>query len=205
MEDKPSKMLTVSEVASILHVHPNTLRNWCDQGLIKAHHIGPRGDRRFKVEDVYDFLEASRNKRQREELERAKGDSDAQYRALFHNTVDALIVVDAITRGILLANETTAKIGGFSSPDELIGINVLEFLFPGDREFAAAVSAEDLFEKNVGEMYEFRWLTREFTERWVEVIGSMIEYQGRRAGLVSLRDITDRKLKEKTLDAHKKS
>jgi len=198
MEEKPSQMLTVSEVASILHVHPNTLRNWCDQGLIRAHHFGPRGDRRFKVEDVYDFLEASRNKHQREELEKAKGDSDAEYRALFHNTVDAMMVVDATTREILLANETTARIGGFASPDELIGINVLEFLFPDDREIAEVLSARDLFEENVGEMYEFRWLTREFTERWVEVIGSMIIYQGRKAGLVSLRDITDRKTKGKT-------
>jgi len=45
-------MLTVREVSQILHVHSNTLRRWSDLGLIKAYRIGPRGDRRFRQEDI---------------------------------------------------------------------------------------------------------------------------------------------------------
>jgi excisionase family DNA binding protein len=45
-------MLTVREVSQILHVHSNTLRRWSDLGIIKAYRIGPRGDRRFKQEDI---------------------------------------------------------------------------------------------------------------------------------------------------------
>ncbi len=45
-------MLTVSEVSQLLHVHSNTLRRWTEQGIIKAYRIGPRGDRRFRAEDV---------------------------------------------------------------------------------------------------------------------------------------------------------
>jgi excisionase family DNA binding protein len=45
-------MLTVREVSQILHVHSNTLRRWSDRGIIKAYRIGPRGDRRFKLEDI---------------------------------------------------------------------------------------------------------------------------------------------------------
>ena len=47
-----NSMLTVREVSQILHVHSNTLRRWSDLGLIKAYRIGPRGDRRFKQEDI---------------------------------------------------------------------------------------------------------------------------------------------------------
>ena len=47
-----SSMLTVREVSKLLHVHSNTLRRWTDQGVIKSYRIGPRGDRRFKPEDV---------------------------------------------------------------------------------------------------------------------------------------------------------
>jgi excisionase family DNA binding protein len=47
-----NNMLTVREVSQILHVHSNTLRRWSDQGIIKAYRIGPRGDRRFKQEDI---------------------------------------------------------------------------------------------------------------------------------------------------------
>ena len=45
-------MLTVSEVSQLLHVHCNTLRRWTEQGIIKAYRIGPRGDRRFRAEDI---------------------------------------------------------------------------------------------------------------------------------------------------------
>ena len=45
-------MLTVREVSQLLHVHSNTLRRWTEQGIIKAYRIGPRGDRRFRAEDI---------------------------------------------------------------------------------------------------------------------------------------------------------
>lgn len=47
-----SKMLTVAEVSQLLHVHPNTVRTWSDNGLLKAYRLGHRGDRRFKPEDI---------------------------------------------------------------------------------------------------------------------------------------------------------
>ena len=50
------KMLTVSEVSAILHVHPNTLRRWADKGVIKSFCITPRGDRRFLCRDIDQFL-----------------------------------------------------------------------------------------------------------------------------------------------------
>ena len=49
-------MLTVREVAQLLHIHCNTVRRWSDQGIIKAYRITRRGDRRFKREDIAHFL-----------------------------------------------------------------------------------------------------------------------------------------------------
>ena len=49
-------MLTVREVARLLHVHPNTLRRWSNKGIIRAYRITPRGDRRFKREEIAQFL-----------------------------------------------------------------------------------------------------------------------------------------------------
>lgn len=51
-----SGMLTTTEVAHFLHVHPNTVRQWADKQLIHAYRLGPRGDRRFKREDLDGFL-----------------------------------------------------------------------------------------------------------------------------------------------------
>jgi excisionase family DNA binding protein len=52
-------LLTVREVAQLLHIHNNTVRRWSDQGVIKAHRISRRGDRRFKREDIAQFLAES--------------------------------------------------------------------------------------------------------------------------------------------------
>ena len=49
-------MLTVKEVAKLLHVHSNTVRRWSDRGLIRSYRISHRGDRRFRRRDVARFL-----------------------------------------------------------------------------------------------------------------------------------------------------
>jgi len=54
-------MLTTSEVAAILNVHINTVRRWSNQGSLKAYQLGPRGDRRFRKEDIDEFLAIHRN------------------------------------------------------------------------------------------------------------------------------------------------
>jgi len=46
-------MLTVREASEILNVHSNTLRRWCKHGLVRAYRMGPRGERRFRREDIY--------------------------------------------------------------------------------------------------------------------------------------------------------
>ncbi len=55
-EEGMGNMLTVQEVARLLHIHPNTLRRWSNQGLIRAYRITPRGDRRFRRQEILDFL-----------------------------------------------------------------------------------------------------------------------------------------------------
>ncbi len=55
--EKPAPlMLTTTDVAQLLGVHPDTVRHWSEQGILKSYRLGPRGDRRFRREDVDDFL-----------------------------------------------------------------------------------------------------------------------------------------------------
>ena len=56
-DEQMDSMLTVTEVARLLHVHPNTLRRWSNNGRIRAYRITPRGDRRFKHGEIVRFLD----------------------------------------------------------------------------------------------------------------------------------------------------
>ena len=52
----PEKLLKVKEASEILSVHPNTIRVWSDDGLLPSFRIGPRRDRRFRLEDIEALL-----------------------------------------------------------------------------------------------------------------------------------------------------
>ncbi len=56
MQKEPMQMLTVQDVANLLHVHVNTVRRWSDNDILKAYRITRRGDRRFQRKDIEDFL-----------------------------------------------------------------------------------------------------------------------------------------------------
>ena len=58
-KSRDSRMLTTTEVAHLLHVHPNTVRQWADKGLLHAYRLGTRRDRRFKREHVDGFIQGN--------------------------------------------------------------------------------------------------------------------------------------------------
>ena len=62
-----SGMLTTSEAAHLLNIHPNTVRQWAGKGLLTAYRLGTRGDRRFKREDVYSLLKPDSRESQQPE------------------------------------------------------------------------------------------------------------------------------------------
>lgn len=55
-EEKMPELLTLSEACKILKVHPNTLRQWDKQGILKAVRFGKRGDRRYNKNNLIDFI-----------------------------------------------------------------------------------------------------------------------------------------------------
>ena len=47
-----ANLLTVGQVARLLHIHPNSVRRWSNKGILESYRISKRGDRRFRKEDV---------------------------------------------------------------------------------------------------------------------------------------------------------
>ena len=48
--------LSVTKAARLLGVHANTIRAWSDQGRLRFYRINPRGDRRYRLGDLQQFL-----------------------------------------------------------------------------------------------------------------------------------------------------
>ena len=55
------RMLTVDEVAYLLHVHPSTVRRWEKQGQLKSYRFGSKGVIRFKKGEVSNFIHLAAN------------------------------------------------------------------------------------------------------------------------------------------------
>ena len=74
-------MLTTRDVARLLGLHINTVRRWSNQGLLKSYRIGPRGDRRFRREEIDSFLNEGEIEQYRHGNQAAKGYERADARA----------------------------------------------------------------------------------------------------------------------------
>jgi 8-oxo-dGTP diphosphatase len=57
------KLLSLTETAELLHVHPNTLRIWDAQKILPAIRVGPKRVRRYRQNDLAVFLRNSREKK----------------------------------------------------------------------------------------------------------------------------------------------
>lgn len=55
LKDLPD-VLTLQQACDVLNCHPNTLRNWDNEGTLKAIRFGKRGDRRYKKDDILNIL-----------------------------------------------------------------------------------------------------------------------------------------------------
>jgi excisionase family DNA binding protein len=51
-----SGLITLKQASEMLSVHPNTLRDWDKNGILKAIRIGQRGDRRYRRDDIMKII-----------------------------------------------------------------------------------------------------------------------------------------------------
>ena len=136
---------------------------------------------------------------ERRKMEETLKRSEHNYRVLFEGTIDGMFVTDIETVKVVLANQNAAKMCGFASAENAIGINPLDLIHPDDREQVLGFLMEDALGKSEQEVHEFRAITKDGREIWVSGMGTRIEYGGKPAVLSSIRDITERKKAEEVL------
>ncbi|MDD1693667.1 MAG: PAS domain S-box protein, partial [Methanoregula sp.] len=131
-------------------------------------------------------------------IERALRESEGKFRTLVENSLDGILIVD-LTGKILFRNRAAVNIvDAVIKPDRASTKNVLDFIAPESRaqvlhDFSQVASGIDSFPMN------YQVVTSTGKKIWVESIGKQIVFHDSPAAIVSLRDITDRKLAEEAL------
>jgi len=132
-------------------------------------------------------------------MEKALGQKEQDYLVLLESTDENIIVVDAQTLKIVFGNGRAAKTFGFDSVPEALGSNILDFIHPDDSNEVVNAFLKDPYEQERRQRYQVRANTKDGKEMWVSALATRIEFEGKVAVLLSIRDITQSKLMEDAL------
>lgn len=131
------------------------------------------------------------------ERERELLASKVRYRDVFEKANDGIFISDPVTLRILDANRRVEKIYGYSR-DELLKMDLSQ-LFPPEKSQQASKNILKLLRRGTYTMREAIQQRKDKGLIYVEISSSLIEYEGKKAVLGILRDITKRKRLEKRL------
>ena len=133
---------------------------------------------------------------ERKRMEEVLRESEAKYSALVENSRDGIVILqDGVMKFV---NTASLEIVGYT-PEELLGIDFLKMVTPEDREMVMKRYADRMAGKEVPSIYEIALIRKDGITVPVEVNATFINYEGRPADLVVIRDITERKRAEEEL------
>ncbi|KAA0017334.1 MAG: PAS domain S-box protein [Thermoplasmata archaeon] len=137
------------------------------------------------VRDITDYIE--REKSLRENKERFERLAE---------TSPFVILVFQIEK-IVYANGTAEKITGFKR-DEIVGEKFWDFVHPDYRDIVRVRELDRQRGKDI-RPYECKIITKSGEEKWLQITGNRIIWEGMPAGIITAIDITTIKIAEKSL------
>jgi PAS domain S-box-containing protein len=139
---------------------------------------------------VLNSVSVQRDITERKGAEKALKESKARYSAVVENSRDAIIVIQD---GILkFVNKASKRLVGYK-PSELLGSKFIGFVAPEYRELVRKRYAARLKGKRVPHIYELALVKKDGRKVPVEINATVIDYEGKPADLVFIREIVGRK------------
>jgi PAS domain S-box-containing protein len=122
--------------------------------------------------------------------------SETNFRAVFENAPEAIIIFDQDTHQILDCNPFAIAWLEYSRP-ELLSRRYDEIIIPGDLPLENSIRT--INSQGLVKIWDRRFQKKDGTQVDAEVTGTPITYQGKSAIVALARDITDRKKAEEAL------
>lgn len=145
------------------------------------------------IQNAVEKVALQRQLRMKEEALR---ESEMRYRTLVEGSIQGIAIVDHNALCVF-ANQALATMFGYPSIDSLLGCNLLTTIVgPEHRELIDVYRRARLRGESAATHYEFRGCRYDGTLFWVEVVASLILWQGRQAILATFADISARKQME---------
>ena len=124
--------------------------------------------------------------------------SEERNRVLVENANEAITVIQ--NGAIRFVNPKFAELTGYGV-SELLAKPYLDLVYPGDREMIADYYVRRLAGEEVPHIYQFRFVDRAGSTRWAEMNAVLMDWEGRRATMGLINDITARRKAEDALRA----
>jgi diguanylate cyclase (GGDEF)-like protein/PAS domain S-box-containing protein len=129
--------------------------------------------------------------------EEALQNSEARFRAIFENSMDALAVIrDDI---LVLANPACLAVLGYTHLEEIVGRPAEDHIAPDERQRVIDYAQKRLNKENVPVFYETKGLKKDGSEFDLELNVSAYRLDGEQYTLVVMRDISERKRSDEQL------
>jgi PAS domain S-box-containing protein len=132
---------------------------------------------------------------ERRELARKFEETEEKYHSIVEGSLDGITIIQNGT--LVFANDSSAKIFGYDSADQMQGSKYIDIVAPSNRfmvieEYEGKTAGEDLLRN-----FEMKGLTRQGKVVDLEMNARLVSWNGRLAVQASFRDITKRKALER--------
>ena len=124
-------------------------------------------------------------------------ESEQKYRALVDNAFEGIVIIN-LEGNILFANNSILKTFEYENLADITGKNIFGFIAP---EYVAQTIDDfaKVVQGNGVEVAQSGGITSKGNRVWMESVGKIIDYEGTKADLISIRDITAKKQFEEDL------
>ncbi len=124
-------------------------------------------------------------------------ESEVRFRSLFENFQDP-VIISGFDAGVQYANDAAFRLAGIASCNDLHNLNILQFITPVSLE--KVMQDLETIRVNGGPLIsEYQMRTGAGEIKWVEAVGIRIPWLGEDRDLISIRDITKKKLADEAI------